>query len=670
MGDQPLLLVIDDLQWCDRETLEWLRFLLRFEPNYPLLLIGAYRVDEVTPDHPLQTLQQTLRREDAVTELELGMLKAADTISLINMIASDPVSPENVAALWKATAGHPLFVIESVRNKAGGKDSSAIPLKVQNVIQARLAQLSPDSIKIVQVASAIGRQFTIELLAHACQQSYDEIITGLNELCQRKIFVSINQETLDFSHDRIREVGYRQIPSFQLSSLHHKIAQAYEILYAERLDGVCGQIAYHFAKAGRNREAFHYFYQAGKVGKRLNAYTTMIWYLEQALDILPTISANDDVVLQEMEILENLGTAYKSVDGYQSASSEAYFVRLKQVAERSGNLKALADALSGLRAVYQNRAEFDVAIAHSERLLAIAEQLNDPSYSGNAHNLYAASHFHLGNLTAQAWQHFEKAKQFEYPHVYIRSTHTAWLLGYPELARQRATKGIQLKREQNDANDIVWSLSMARNLEFMMHDFATMTSRIAEFSELATKYGLTYFLNINHLFEGWQLAEEGYVNDAITKFEKGLHCLEETQAWQFYSDRCGMVAESLGRSGLFAKALTFVDRALAFVERSGERFWQAELLRQKGQFLIGGYQSIKEGEASFRCSLTIAREQAAKSLELRTSVSLARLWQSQGKHAEAYQLLASIYGWFTEGFDTVDLVEAKSLLDELIIRKS
>ena len=663
---QPVLLVIDDLQWCDSETLEWLHFLIRFNAQQPLLLLGTYRNEEVNQQHALQKLLLALHSDERISEIQLGMLTLTDTTDLIQLIIRDEVSTEQVAELWKATTGHPLFVIESMRNKGDQKTEVSLPAKIQTVIRSRLTQLSLAAYKLVEVAAVIGRHFTVDLLVQASKQSQEQVLANLDELWERKIFILLNPETLDFSHDRIREVSALHLSPFQLRTYHQNIAQAYETLYAENLENLHGQIATHYEKGGMNLPAFHHYYQAGKVAKRLNAYTAVIIYFKQALCLLDRLPSRSDLSGQEMEVLAQLGTAYKSIEGYQSATSESYCLRLQEVAKKHNDLEARVDALAGLRSVYQNRAEFRVALACVEEMLTLAETIGSKLHLGNAHNLYAASHFHLGNLSI-AWQHFEKAKEYEHPHVYMRSIHTAWLLGYPETAKQRIGKGIQLKRAEGDANDITWALSMARHLDFMMHDFVTMQGRFEEIHALSTKHGLSYFSIINHLFRGWDLIENGYVKEAISCFNEGLQGLEQTRAWQFYSDRGGLVAEALGRTGHFAEALTMIERLLAFVERSGERFWQAELLRQKGEFLIKGFHQLTEGEALYQEALALSRQQGAKSLELRTAIRLCRLWQQQGKQAEAYQLLAPIYTCFTEGFDTLDLIEAKQLLDELTV---
>jgi predicted ATPase len=308
LGDrQPRLLLLNDLQWCDQETLEWLHYLLRTDPQAPLLLVGTLRPEETTPEHPLTTWLLSLRQGGQLSEIALGPLDAAATTALAEHVAGRSLNPDIATYLYQDTEGNPLFVVECVRTglfEPGLKDQSTagaasasptttIPPKVQAVIARRLAQLSPPARELVSVAATIGRAFTFAVLARASDADEPALVRGLDELWQRQIVREQGTDTYDFSHDKIREVAYQSLLTSHRRVLHRKVVEAMEVVFADRLSEFFGIIAQHCLGAELWDKAVEYLLQAGDTALRLYAYTEVRQHYAEVLELLSRLPDTD-----------------------------------------------------------------------------------------------------------------------------------------------------------------------------------------------------------------------------------------------------------------------------------------------------------------------------------------------------------------------------------------
>ena len=310
---QPLLLLLDDLQWCDNETLEWVHYLCRFEPGACLLLIGTVRVEETFADHPLVTFLGALQREGMVTEVALGPLTTTETTSLAEHILGQPLDVHTGTTLYAETEGNPLFIVEMARAGTVGQtdkispdtrspqlllaqSASMLPPTVQTVLASRFAQLSPQAREIANVAAVIGREFPLSVLARASGESEDTVVLGLDELWQRRIVREQGAgtaETYEFCHDKLRELAYDSLSPAYRRLLHRRIAEAFEAAFAVTLseehiylDAVSGQIAAHFERAAHPERAIPYYRRAGEMALRVYANADAIAAFQQALSLL------------------------------------------------------------------------------------------------------------------------------------------------------------------------------------------------------------------------------------------------------------------------------------------------------------------------------------------------------------------------------------------------
>jgi len=681
---QPILLVIDDLQWCDRETLEWLRFLLRFEARQSLLIIGAYRIEEVDREHALQKLLLELGRNELITEIELGMLSNLETIKLINTVTSDHVSNEQMGEWWKTTSGHPLFVIESVRSRGELNTHSTVPRKVQNVIRSRLANLSSEAHHIVSVAATIGHAFSLELLTTAAQLDFEESSQLLDELWTRRIIQAKDQGEYDFSHDRIREVVYSDIPPFRRQTLHKQIAQALETIFQPNLSPIYGELGAHYEQAGMLESAMRCYKQATINARQLYAHNDLVLYFGKTIATLRQLPNRNDLAGEEIDLLVDLGLALILVYGFGAKSAGDAWHEAYELAAKRGTKFQQCRALLGLDMYYNNLGEMYKARIYSEKSYELAKEDSDIFLRQQTLTNYGAILYHFGEV-AQSLPYFEEMLAIHKPgldpsfvwlhhdastNALVRSAKSLWILGYPDQARLRCEKALELARRDFELFTLSAALDFSGMVYSFCQDYASVKRIGDELIALAAKYVFPYYGMIGTIYVDWAEAQQGIMDatEKMTKHMREFFAINRTR--KFAPQRNAMWAEVLLQEGKPDHALSLIDDDLNRVEKSGNIYFNAHLLKVRGDALLAMNHDKAAIEAVYQQSLDLAQKQAARSFELRASISLARLWQAQGKHTEAYQLLAPIYGWFTEGFDTVDLVEAKSLLDELIIRKS
>lgn len=343
--NQPLLLSIDDLQWCDRDTLEWLHFLLRFDRQTRLLIVGTYRPEEVGEDHALFSTLQALRLAGQVTEIDLPPLDEGATRALATLVAGRGISTETAQLLYRETEGNPLFVIETMRAGlpiteqqlgAGAAQSTphdtvpsgmGLPPKVQSVLQARLAQLSPPTRELVALAATIGREFGFTLLAKASGRDEETLVRELDELWQRRIVREHGIDAYNFTHDKLREVAYHALSAARRRLLHLRVARALEALHATELDPVSHQLARHYERAGLARQAASYYLRAATVARQVYANEEAIALLRRGLLLVeaPSDQAGHELAVQLCEalgdVLELKAQHEEAVQAYREAQA-------------------------------------------------------------------------------------------------------------------------------------------------------------------------------------------------------------------------------------------------------------------------------------------------------------------------------------------------------------
>lgn len=680
---RPLLLLLDDLQWCDAETLAWLQYLFDTAPQVPFLVVGTVRSDELDEEHALHKLRRLLLRAGKVTTLELTPLSAAETATLAAQVTTNALDNRTATQLYQATAGNPLFVIESVRvtlSEGVGVKSAHIPVhpqiltslppKVYAVIEARLAQLSPAARALAQVAATIGRTFTVELLVAASQQAEETVVRSLDELWQRRIVQEQGNALYDFSHDRIRDVAYAESSPVKRTRFHQRVAQALEQLHANNLDAVTGELAGHYQGAGMLAQAFDYFQQAAKVAKQLYAHSEEADYLQKALAIVQLLPPSSVSPALQSDLWSELGSAQVLIHDWSHELVATAWQKADEWAVQAGNPVQRCGTLSSLGTVARNRGEWRKAYELSELALSLAKEHGEPSLINGMSSSFASTLTYLGELS-RAREYYQVDSLLVHPTangpsigVVINMAQCLWLLGFPDQALAWVHQVLAIKEEEIPFVNRFTRPCFAGILYAFLHD-APMVQRLGqELIDVSIRCDFPLFVSLGKILIGWATAQQGDIHKGLALLCEGL--AGEGRNSRMLEPFWGMLlVETLALAGEQDAAFDEATATLAYAEECGNRFCNAHLLKLKGDLLLARSASADEIEGWYQQAIATARQQGARSLELRATTSLCRLWQGLGKQEAARPLLAEIYGWFTEGFDTVDLKEAKALLDTL-----
>jgi predicted ATPase len=414
---EPLLLLLDDLQWCDQDTLEWLHFLLRFDPDAPLLVVGTIRLEEVGPRHTVARLLTDVRSSGLLTELTLGPLDASETAELAMCVAGRALDPEHIHRLYDETEGQPLFVVETIRAGLGARDQASwfesrlsspvgiarasdlgrLPPKVHAVIAARLAQLSDAARETVSLAATIGRSFTLDLLVQASTGEIDSLVGPLDELWQRQTVREHGSSAYDFSHDKIREVAYGQLSAARRSMLHGRVAHALERTSVPNLDAVSAQVATHYEQAGLHAQAVPYYQRAAALAQRVYAHFDAIQFLKKGLALLVSLPPGRERDARELVMQTALGMSLVATKAYGAPEVMTAYMRARELCQQLGNppsppvLRALAIASIA-------HADFEQAHGLGEHLLSLATLNADPMLLVEGHYVLGVTLFWKGAL--------------------------------------------------------------------------------------------------------------------------------------------------------------------------------------------------------------------------------------------------------------------------------
>ena len=696
-ASQPLLLLIDDLQWCDQETLEWLHFLLRFDPMARLLVVGCARAEELPPHHPLLTLLLHLRTTTGVTEIALQPLDAAETAKLAMQMAKREFDTASVMHLYHETGGYPLFVVEIVRagleralasapetdrlrRQTPPDDAQTLPPRVHAVLVSRLLQLSAPSHEFVELAATIGRAFTFDLLITAGNADADSAVRALDELWHKRIVREHGANSYDFTHDKLCEVAYAEISAPQRRMLHRRVAQALEAMPASDLDLVSGQIASHYERAGMIEQALPYYQRAAAVARRVYANEDAISLLSRSLELLELLPAGANRDKQELSLQLALAPIYRVTKGWATPELERVLDRALALCDRVGDDAQRAQTLYGLQSVYVVQARLERVQMVSDELYTLYQRSLGSAPPPVADMMLVGARLHLGRITEANAQFaemiaaynpdqllsYQESQGWDFAaHARVWQAHALWCLGYPQQAQERVLDAVKLVQDRDQPfNQALVSAYLAL-LQQLRADEAVARKHAEEALTLTSKYQAPYYRAWAAILVSYALALEqpdeeriGHLRESITDFKAASARLR----LPYY---LSLLAQVCGKAGRAEEGLAFIDEALAEARAHNERWWNAELHRLRGELLLAHGADASDVEAAFLRAIEIARSQQARSLELRATMSLARLWSAQHRADDARQWLRDLYAWFTEGFETPDLQAARLLLAQL-----
>jgi predicted ATPase len=487
--------------------------------------------------------------------------------------------------------------------------------------------------------------------------------------------------TYRFLHDLYCETLSDRVPPSRQQRWHLQIGARKETGYGAQAPEIAAELAVHFEQGRDADRALRYLQHAADNALRRSAHADAVTHLTRALALLQALPETPERAQRELVLQTTLGPALMATKGYAASEVESAYARARELCRQVGETPQLSQALWGLWYFSLVRAEFQTARELGEQLLHLAQRVQAPALLLLAHRVlgqtlaflgeFSTAHGHLAREITlyNLEQHRAFASLYGQDQgVICRSWEalTLWNLGYPEQALRRSREALTLAQELVHPFSLAYAMCFAGMLEQLCRDVQAAQERATAAIALCTEQGFALYLARGITLQGWAMAEQGQGAAGLAQMRQGLVAYQATGAAVFRPYYLAFLAEAYGKLGQAGEGLTLLDEALAAVHETGERFYEAEIYRIKGELLLArSAEDYGEAEACFQQALTVARHQQAKSSELRAAMSLSRLWQHQGKRAEAQELLAPIYGWFTEGFDTADLQEAKAMLEEL-----
>jgi predicted ATPase len=686
---KPMLVVWEDLHWADPSTLEILGLLVDQVPTAPMLIVLIFRPQFVLP-WPTRS---------HMTPITLNRLERPQVEAMITQLGGGKELPSEVIRhIVSRTDGVPLYVEELTKmllesdllqeqadhyTMVGSLSGAAIPVTLQDFLMARLDRL-PMVREVAQLGAVLGREFAYEMLQALAAVEETTLQDRLGQLVGAELLYQRGRPPRAkymFKHALIQDAAYASLLKRTRQQYHKQIAQMLETDFPETVEAEPEMVAHHYTEAGLNEKAVGYWYKAGKRANQRSANVEAINHLTKGLGLLMTLPDTHDRALQELDLQTTLGPVLMAVKGFASSDTERAYARARELCKQVGETSLLFPVLYGLWRFYMLRAELQTTRELGEQLYSMAQRAQDPDLLLEAHRILGSTMIWLGEMiparmhSEQGIALYDPQQHRSHTFVYGQEPGLAclcfeaiplWMLGYPDQALQRTKEALALTKEFTHPFSLAFTLTMASKIHQFRREAQVVDERAEAIKTLSTEEGFPYFLTFGTILQGWALTMQGKGAEGIAQMRQGLVAYRATGAELHRPYFLSLLAEAYGKVGQPEEGLSLLEEALAVVENTGERYWEAELHRSKGELLLTQKgQKIGEAEECFQKALDTARGQQGKSLELRAAMSLSRLWQQQGKQEEAHQLLAEIYSWFTEGFDTLDLKEAKVLLEEL-----
>jgi class 3 adenylate cyclase/predicted ATPase len=688
---QPVLALYEDAHWIDPTTLAALGLLIERVQRLRVLVLITFRPEFVAP----------WSGHAHVTQLSLARLTRRHGATIVTRLAAGKALPEEILnEIVARTDGIPLFVEELTKavlesgllQEAGDHYEVAAPLPplaipstLQDSLMARLDRLGPVK-EVAQIGAVIGRDFDHQLLAAVSPSPEKRLKEALDRLVASELVFrrgAAPDATYTFKHVLVQETAYNSLLNSRRKELHARIAQALEEQFPEIAANRPEVLARHLTDAELTEQAARYWHRAGQQAAELFAHKEAIAHLRKGVEVLeklPNSSARDQ---QELDLQIALGSPLIVTMGYAAPEVEQAYRRAQKLSRRIGDVSRLFTATWGLWILNLTRMQLKSARRLADELLSLARRQADPAYFLQARHAAWTTCFYLPELSACADQAEQGVVLYDRDqhrsHKFLYGGHdpgvcagnyralSRWLLGFPEEAVFQAEKAVTLARELAHLFSLILALTF---FSFLCH-FRREAGLAREHAQAATTFcteqGIApQYVATAGIVRGWAEVHETKAIQGIAEIRHGLDQLEAMRVNQRRSYYLAILAEAYGSVGEPEQGLGALTKAEAFMEETGEAWWEAEIHRLKGELLLHRWSKGQgQAEASFRKALNTARRQESRSLELRAAISLARLWRDQGKRTEAHDLLAPVYGWLTEGFDTADLKDAKALLDQL-----
>jgi predicted ATPase/DNA-binding winged helix-turn-helix (wHTH) protein len=717
-AETPLVLSLEDLHWGDFSTLELIAAIARRNELARLLIIVTYRpVEILASDHPLRTLKQELELHRYCEELRLKLLTEENvTDYLAKRLASNASQRFGMLAsvIHTRTDGNPLFMVNMVDYLLDDaellvnlREVSVAELaetlrahrldalrSIRQMIERNLERLKPEEQVVLEGASVAGAEFSSASVAAALECPQNEVEACCTRLSRREQFISEQgpitwpdgtvATSFRFHHALYQEVLYGRLSASRQVQLHRRIAMREEAGYGERAGEVATELASHYRRANEKQKAIQYFQLAGQRAVARAAMIEGERHFARALELLSELPEDVERDRRELDLQLAVGPALIAVKGWATLETERAYTRARELCERLNDPPELFPALFGMWAMYLDRGEFLTASALAEQLLR-AQSARDPVLLTYARLARGVTSYWMGKfLTAREYlesaiTHYnpERHRPLMYRYGYdagvaslAYAAWTLWHLGYPDQALERSYEALALAQRLSHPLNLAHAELFVGVLRQYRREVRAAEEDAESLIAHTAEYGLTDYWAWATGLRGWAMAQQGRSEEGIAKLQESLAAFSATEALLRPYFLC-LLAEAWRETGRIDDGLNALTEALAAANEHEIRFYEAETHRLKGELLSKQDDSnAAEAQSCFERAIEIARAQSAKSVELRATMSLARLLLNTSRRDEARAMLAEIYRWFTEGFDTPALNGAKTLLDELSSKPS
>jgi DNA-binding winged helix-turn-helix (wHTH) protein/predicted ATPase len=599
---------------------------------------------------------------------------------------------------------------------AAGRDAGTVgvPPSIRHLLEQQVARLCPADQALLAAASVAGVEFAVAAVAAGLQETGEAVEVQCDTLARQHQLVQARGTVVwpdgtvtaryGFRHALYQELLYDWVPVSRRVRWHQQIGMRLEAAFGPRADEIAAELAVHFAHGHDAERAVRYLQRAAATAVQRHAHREAIAYLRQALALLQGLAETPQRCRYELAVQLALGPALMVTRGFGAPEVGDTYARARQLCEQLGDRQQLFPALFGLWRSAHVRGQLQTARALGEQLLGLANAQADPLLFVEAQGPLGQTLCMQGELTL-AQEHLQRVVALYEPHwhrplvvrcaydpgvyAHVMEAWVLWVRGYPTQGLRRSQAALCLARQQAHPFTLALTLVTIVIMQHMCREGESTLKHVQASLALSTEYEFPYLTMLGTVLQGWELTRMAQVAEGLTQMRQGLAALRVMGAEILRPSMLALLADACARDGQVEAALDVLKEALVTAETHTERFYAAELHRLQGELVLRQCQEAGakpaprdiqqtasgettgrislpiEAEVCFHRALDVARFQQAKSLELRAATSLGHLWQQQGKRQEAYDLLAPIYGWFTEGFDTADLQEARALLDAL-----
>jgi class 3 adenylate cyclase/predicted ATPase len=685
---RPVLMVFEDAHWIDPTSRELLDLTLDRIARLPILLVVTFRPE----------FQHAWSGQPQVTTLALNRLGGHDGAALVDRLAGNAgLGREIVDEIVERADGVPLFVEELTKAvlESGERDhrvaavlaasplpSLAIPPTLHASLISRLDRLGPVAKEVGQVGAVIGREFSYDLIEQVAQCPATELRLGLDRLTEAGLLFCRGlapQSSYLFKHALVQDAAYSTLLRARRQELHARIAKVLEDRFPEIVDYQPEILAHHFTQAGLADPAIEFWRRAGVRNIAQSAHSEAAAHLESALDLLGKLAPCEERNKRELELTLSLAVPLIAIHGFGSLRVEECALSAKELSDK---LRQSSRRFAAQRVAWNSclmRQPVPKTVTLARELVELAEEDEDPAKLAVAqralgYSLFVAGEFgeaierlQKGIALSDALSEREFAVYGEHPGMVCRiyAGQAKILMGFPETAARLIDAAIAHARHEKNAHSLAWALAVAAHSCVTQHEAQATVRFASEAIDTAREHRLPQWLALGERCKGWAVHQLGDFSAGLDLQKIGVSRWYETGA-ALHTTHCEIIlAESLLLEGLAAPARAHLDRARAHRANYGEEYVAAEIDRLEALLLENEQSPAEIVEEHLTKALTIARRQGARLLELRTATTLARVLAQKGELRKAVDLLAPVYGWFTEGFDTADLKEAKALLDQL-----